>query len=211
MRIRVLRIVGIAGESGSGKSTVAQMIADIYREVGQNTRIVGLADPMKTFCQEIFDWPESALWGPSHLRNVAPEGSSWRRPDGAPLTPRFALQTLGSEWGRNCDSDLWAKVWQRQTLLRLKSNIATIAPDVRFQNEVSVIKATGGLVIRVVRPTQQTYWKRLWREVRRRLGLLHASELGVVGDVVLFNDSTLEDLRVKVRRLVNDRLAWPPV
>lgn len=92
------------------------------------------------------------------------------------LTPRFALQTLGSEWGRNCYGDIWTEYAIRiaKTLLEGTSGEGTsfeytsqkglylvegtwrpagiVVPDVRFRNEVDAIKAAGGVVWKILRP-----------------------------------------------------------
>lgn len=123
-----MNIIGIVGQKNSGKSTVAKMIA----ELTPGTVEVQLAEPLKRFCADVFDWKDDVLNGPSELReredNRYPRGWYCTRchtvgPTSlccAPgclsgalsttpiyLTPRFALQRLGTEWGRACYADVW--------------------------------------------------------------------------------------------------------
>ena len=102
--------------AGAGKDEVAKIFVDHHYIA------VAFADIMKRFCQELFSFTESQLWGPSEQR-VSPDkrypaGGEYTREVAigvkipveylAPcLTPRFALQTLG-DWGRGCQPDIWA-------------------------------------------------------------------------------------------------------
>lgn len=97
------------------------------------------------------------------------------------LTPRLALQLLGSEWGRKCYPSVWAayamRIAQRlqsggyyydapsglrpwavlegSDMAKPKTNVCF--PDMRFRNEMETIKAMGGKVIRVVRNTEKLF------------------------------------------------------
>lgn len=63
-------------------------------------------------------------------------------------TARHAMQTLGTEWGRNCiDNDFWVRTW----LATLPDAKTVIADDVRFANEARAILERGGVMIRVMR------------------------------------------------------------
>lgn len=66
------------------------------------------------------------------------------------LTPRYALQTLGTNWGRDCFPDVWADLGVRRALA---SNAPLVAiTDCRFVNEAKAVRAAGGEVWRIVRP-----------------------------------------------------------
>jgi hypothetical protein len=129
-------IVGIVGRTvgedgsmcslGTGKDTVADALADEHSFVK-----VALADPMKRFCQDVYGFSRDQLWGPSSSRNAPderyPREHTFLGPEEKKgicaccgwayvpdyklqcyLTPRYALQTLGTEWGRDCFNDTWA-------------------------------------------------------------------------------------------------------
>jgi hypothetical protein len=71
-------------------------------------------------------------------------------------TPRWAMQTLGTEWGREyIHQDLWVRAWQH----RCQSHQLVTVDDMRFPNEYKMVKALGGVVIGLVRereiPTTQ--------------------------------------------------------
>lgn len=125
-------IIGISGlyvdnegnkrASGAGKDTVADILF-VRRHVVK----VALADPLKRICQDVYGFTYEQLWGASELRNVPDlryvrikAGSLVRKNNsvdgsgGEPnpptdifLTPRFALQQLGTEWARACYANTW--------------------------------------------------------------------------------------------------------
>lgn len=197
-------IIGISGKAGSGKDAAADVLV---RELGFVR--VSLADPMKRFCMGLWGFSYEQLWGPSSARN-APDPRFPRRAHGhlECLSPRHALQTLGSEWGRACDEGVWiryalgvARALEDGGSLRYDPQFGlmlaerpvqhrgVVIPDVRFQNEMDAIRGAGG---------------RVWR-VRRGSGLegsagLHTSETAQDGiadaefDAVIRNDGDLADL-----------------
>lgn len=69
-------------------------------------------------------------------------------------TPRHAMQTLGTEWGRQClSSDLWVRAWLAQVEQAERVHQRNVvADDVRFPEEAAAIRAAGGVVVRIVRP-----------------------------------------------------------
>lgn len=86
------------------------------------------------------------------------------------LSPRVMLQSLGTEWGRQIQSDLWIRhaVRTSQTLfgggyvydraVGLIESEASDGPpgvvisDVRFSNELDNLKSNGSFLVRIIRP-----------------------------------------------------------
>lgn len=117
-------IIGLSGPAGCGKDTAADFLVKNHGFVK-----VALADPLKRFCMEVFNFTEEQLWGPSEKRNEPdkryPRQHEWVSEGGRVarcsicgadtegedkqcyLTPRHALQQLGTEWGRNCYNNVW--------------------------------------------------------------------------------------------------------
>lgn len=188
---------GNKGSAGSGKSTVTERIVTKYDFVN-----VALADVMKRFLQELFCFTAEQLWGPSDLRNapdkryvqcyaslahMLSKESRLLYPDGLVaqyLSPRHALQTLGTEWARDmCWSDVWVAYAMRVANHVLSGvplydaqkglswpterdisdrdyvpwgsrNKGVIFSDMRFKNEFAYVKEHGGKVVRVRRPVE---------------------------------------------------------
>lgn len=104
-------------------------------------------------------------------------------------TVRYLLQTLGTEWGRNCvDQDVWLTAFRKTAELY----DSVVVDDMRFPNEAELVKKMGGELWKIVRPG-------LVNEFR------HPSEGGLDDykfDQVIRNDDTLENLRKKVYELI---------
>ena len=59
-------------------------------------------------------------------------------------TPRQAMQTLGTEWGRNLIYDgIWLHAWERAFN---KCSTPVVVDDLRFINEAEMIKRLGGKI-----------------------------------------------------------------
>lgn len=110
-------------------------------------------------------------------------------------TARHILQTLGTEWGRNCMSnDIWLDCMMSRVASHLKNGDSMIViDDVRFQNEAELIKKMGGEVWMITRPSAQK-------------NTTHESEGALDGwaffDQVIVNDGTIFDFRAKIDKVV---------
>jgi len=80
-------IIGLLGQAGSGKDTVADFLVRDHSFVK-----VALADPLKRICRDVFDFTDEQLWGPSEKRN-APD-KRYPRPRGY----SFPTSVPGAVW-----------------------------------------------------------------------------------------------------------------
>lgn len=142
-------LIGLAGRSGSGKNTTADIIRKYVNQAGYAVKDLVFAAPLKKICQELFDFSDAQISDP-----VAKERPDARYPrgDGVFLTPRYAMQRLGTEFGRDCYPNIWVDYGMRQAQsLRIELNLNVVFTDVRFINEAKAITAAGGKVWRVRR------------------------------------------------------------
>lgn len=126
-------IIGIAGHRGSGKSAAAAILVQ------------------RGFVRQRFAQPLKDMLKSVGLTDEHVDGSLKEAPcellGGA--TPRHAMQTLGTEWGRELlHPDLWIILWRA----RARTTPFVVVDDVRFPNEVEAIRAEGGTVWRIKRP-----------------------------------------------------------
>jgi len=99
-------------------------------------------------------------------------------------TPRWAMQSLGTQWGRDLlTPELWVNAARHRVKMFQDIGATPVFDDCRFDNEARMIRELGGLVIEITRP-----------------GLIrgtHESERGVSCDLVNFtisNDGSAERL-----------------
>ena len=128
-------IIGLTGAARAGKDTVANAL------VARGWTKCAFADPIYAAVQAMFGWSREYI----EANKESPIGPGGR-------SPRYIMQTLGTEWGRTlvCD-DLWVQLMERRLLNELPYGNVVI-PGVRFVNEAKLIAKLGGYVIRVVRP-----------------------------------------------------------
>ena len=116
--------IGITGEAGSGKNTLADML-----NVNFDTKIVAFADPIKEM-----------------LVALGIEDIDKYKTIPHPVlgkTSRFLMQRLGTEFGRKyLGEDIWIKVLKS----RVKDLKFCIVSDVRYPNEADFIRDNGVLV-----------------------------------------------------------------
>jgi hypothetical protein len=172
--------LGLCGVAGAGKDTVADFLVKNHGFVK-----VAFADPLKRICRDVFAFTDEQLWGSSEFRNQPDK--RYPRAFATPfsqegvgssglveyLTPRYALQQLGTEWGRNCYPNTWAEYalriyrrlqvgdcyYDQKSGLRSISSSAmaypkthVVIPDVRFRSEVDAILRDGGAIWKIERP-----------------------------------------------------------
>jgi ABC-type dipeptide/oligopeptide/nickel transport system ATPase component len=146
---RNTRVIGLCGKAGAGKSTVARAIMAITTTdpatYGKGT-IISFADPMRAMM--------AALFSGSVVQPNDPAFDKERSyPELGGRTYRHAMQTLGTEWGRNCmGPDFWLDLVQRRASAMQAAGVGLIViDDVRFTNEANAIRAGGGMVVQLDR------------------------------------------------------------
>jgi hypothetical protein len=110
-------------------------------------------------------------------------------------TPRYAMQTLGTEWRDMIGQDLWVKIWEHD-VTKLKrfggafdfSN-KIVVDDLRFQHEADAVHRLGGHVVKVFRPGVG-------------FNSNHPSETTKIQeDFIVYNDADLIRLRARAKEL----------
>lgn len=192
------RVIALTGHARAGKNTVADIIADLTVERSKEPFTVcqlSFAGPMKEFAGSLFGFTEEQLYGNDRDK----PDPRWTRPNGEPLTCRYALQTLGTEWGRNCDPNIWAKRLVREALVYQEQGFVVLVTDLRFVNEAALLLEVPGAEV----------WRVRRDSVRPQASDVHASEreiwsaeMDAFVDVDLDNTSTLDYLRAQVMQVL---------
>ena len=163
-----MEIVALVGAAGCGKSTVAEILQ------GMGYHRLKFSQPLKDMLKAIGLTDECTE---GKLKEVPCDLLSGQ-------TPRYAMQTLGTEWARDIMAkDFWLNLWRTQAQKYDK----IVAEDCRFANEADLVKSMGG---------------NLWRI--NRLGYNfsgHSSETEMEDlkcDLVINNHSNEADLKMMV-------------
>ena len=163
------RVIALCGLKGAGKSEVAYALSH-----GLTAARVRFAGPLKDMLRAL------------GLSEHEIEGRLKERPSEklCGQTPRHAMLTLGTEWGRQMIGDnIWVEAWRRVAEQHLACGTDVIVEDLRFPNEYQAIREAGGIVIRVNRPDLA-----IGEHESERHALTFAA------DIIVSNDGELEDL-----------------
>lgn len=166
-------ILGVTGFKRSGKSEIRKYLVRTY-----GFTVIPMAKPLKDMLQVGLGLTDEEVSG--SLKEVPCEALGDQ-------TPRHAMQTLGTEWGRMMIHDkLWVSRWKVNAL---EATSDVVADDVRFQNESDAIRDLGGKILRVTRPGSKA--------------TAHPSEQALEDltvDCSIWNAGTLADLHRSVDR-----------
>lgn len=185
-----MMLIGIAGNKGHGKDTVGRMLAQKY-----DFSPIAFADPIKEAVKVALDMSDTQVYGTQEQKEAVDPRYGF--------SPRHAMQTLGTEWGRDLlREDIWPTVlWAKIESAKARGFDRFCITDVRFPNEADQIRERGGIIIKVVRPGVET-----------DAHSTHASETLVDSlkvDYVIDNSGTLDDLSEAVDVFMTGYLgAW---
>lgn len=169
-------IVGLTGPAGVGKSAVAAEL------VAHGWRRIRFAGPLKAMLGVLLaaqGMPETEI-----ARRLEGDLKEAPEPLLAGATPRWAMQSLGTEWGRSClGAGLWVAAWERAAAAARAQGVPVVADDLRFPNEADAVGRLSGWVVELRRPGFG------WSAV-------HESEAGrVTPDCVIDNTTPAEAAR----------------
>lgn len=173
-------LIGLCGFARSGKSVAASILQERH-----GFSELSFASPIREFIRGLLmvDMPtfETIKDKPHPLLS----GKS----------PRFAMQTLGTEWGRHgISSTLWVDVCIQKARALMDSGTYVVVSDVRFDNEARAIRDAGGIIIRLHRS-----------DIPRILEATHESESGITDtlvDIELHNNQDIQELHHKLQSIL---------
>lgn len=134
-------LIGLAGLKWNGKTTAGR-----YLKEQHGFRHTKFAAPLKDMLRTM--WMYAGYSREEAERRV--EGDLKEAPDAilGGKTPVHAMQTLGTEWGRELiDGKLWTNLWESTARFSLEAGRSVVVDDVRFPNEYASVKNLGGYII----------------------------------------------------------------
>lgn len=186
-----MKIIGLTGNMGCGKTTVCNIITDFSRIPVIKTK----------FAKPLYDMQEM-------LYNSI--SSVYTRPYTF-VKDRKLLQFLGTDWGREVlGPDIWVNLWKNrleEVELSMEemniSNYIVLVDDVRFDNEAVAVTERNGIVLSINRTKEKNV---VGAELTR-----HKSENGIdfkYVDYVVDNNGTIDDLGEAILTLNSKCWLW---
>ena len=137
-----------------------QFVEYAERSLYPYVKLYSFADALKAICIDLFNIPFENVYGTNEQKNKKISHLKWnnmpsrknkdtRRAKIGSMTAREFMQYFGTDVMRK----IWEPIWCQSTVNRIvaeQSQLAIIA-DVRFPNEVDIIKDAGGIVIKLNR------------------------------------------------------------
>lgn len=145
----MIKYIGITGVAGSGKDTVARILEERLGSWAKDgdydwtAEILHLADPLKESVAALLGIPVSVLSDRDVKESIDPlTGLSYRK----------IMQVFGDVIRGNFGPDFFIKSLDvRASELKYAEYI--IVPDVRYPNEADYIRSKGGVLLKVIRPS----------------------------------------------------------
>lgn len=208
----MIKLIGLIGKAGSGKDTAAQVLIEKH-----DFAHCKFAKPLKDIVSRAFGIEDRYLEDPLFKDEKFPE--PWlieeddfeRFTDNLPYnfvssanydvikklmigtsidSVRKLLQFIGTDVVRNhIDPQFWTSMAKSKIEYWKSHHSSVVFTDVRFNNEVDLIKKEGGIIVRV--------------DKQMEIVDNHVSEqLRVKPDYVLRNEGTIEELHKKMEELL---------
>ena len=179
-------LIGITGAKGSGKDT----LADAF--IQKNFRSTKFAGALKDMLRTLYRC--AGVNEVTIERKL--EGDLKEEPCDVLCgkTPRWAMQSLGTEWRNMIHTQLWSQIWESGVEALLLEGAPVVCSDVRFHHEAAAIRDMGGYLIRVDRPGCGE-------------GDQHASEVemgDIQVDVTFSNIGTISQLHTKAEEYLKE-------
>jgi len=178
--MKKFKLIAFFGPKGCGKSTAAKYLTD-----RRSFTCEKFADTLKSMLRNLG-------LGQEHI-----EGQLKDLPCDllCGKTPRYAMQTLGTEWGRNLiGGNFWTGVWTKDVEVLFKRHHDVVNDDLRFPNEAEAIRKLGGILVRIYGRNDRGYDEHESESFYDKLPFDH----------MINNNGTIADLYSAVEELLGD-------
>lgn len=194
-------VIGLIGYAGSGKDTAADAIAFGYNPGGAPYRKIGFADELKAECTTRLRRTILTVAHrlDSHYTRMQDNEVIALLLQLKPDWFRALLQEYGTEVRRADDEDYWVRMVSTRLRLTPIRERNFVISDVRFPNEVRMVRFFEGKIVRISNPRIEGPQHD------------HSSEIGIadiVEDYVLHNDCALHEFQSRAITLLTEIEAW---
>lgn len=200
-------IIALCGFAGSGKNTAGEFLIE------KGFIQTSFAKPLKDVVSIIFDWQRDLLEGEtkeSRLFRETPD-DFWSKKLGYSVTPRYILQTIGTDVFRKYFSDnIWIDCFEKQLEKNLSEGENIVVTDVRFYNEFEFLKKYNTKFIQINSPYSKPTWYDILVNDFQLLKTMniHSSEYEWFNNTnikyFIENDSSVENLYEKINAILEE-------
>lgn len=195
---RVLRLmfetIAIRGRPGSGKDTVAKLLASLFYDRGIWSSTRKFATPIREEVEKLTGVPVDV--------SETTEGKNIEVVyKGEKMTVGRCLQVVGSERKRDSGDPCY---WIKRLFKNFREHEVVIISDVRFPLEQDAVRERKGLIIMINTSRELDPDTMAGRDSK------HESETaldGIPADLTIENNGTIEDLQAKLTELVDSFFA----
>lgn len=198
----MIPVIGICGRRNTGKNVIASILQKNY-----GFTVIAIADPMKIIVNRVFAVPKKYLWDDSNHRTEKPE-------------IRAMLQSLGTDWGRKFDQEIWLKhlfvridAWikkgidpwgildsESRTIIECKG---IVVADIRLNFEVAALKKKLNAVIIGIQRTIPRDTKEDKHETEQDVdNIITSAHI----DYMIENNSTLNAFKKQAKKIIAEIL-----
>lgn len=184
-------LIAFTGLKRSGKDTAAEILLNKCPWLER----VRFADPLKNMLRSLMN----SRGAPHSLIEEYIEGKLKEDPNPylSGATTRWAMQSLGTEWGRVLIHDnFWIHAAEDTVKALTRNHKTAVFTDVRFPNEVDFVRRNNGILIKISRPGYEE-------------PASHESEIyikQIQGNVNIINNGTIEQLEQTLLRELHEWL-----
>lgn len=143
----MLKVVGLSGKIGCGKSTLANMLVEMF-PVGMAVK-TAYGDLLKHEAARAIGFPVEWCYDQTKKANMHVACAHFPGTPRKVMSVRELLQWYGTDYRRKQDPEYWTNAMRKY--LRKMANVTEyiIIDDVRFPNEAELVREFGGLLYRI--------------------------------------------------------------
>lgn len=168
--------IAVSGKAGSGKDTFYAIAKEILEKRGKKQ-----PENLK-FARPLYD-----------ILHFAQEACGFDKEK-----DRKFLQWVGTEWAREKNKDVWVNIMERK-ILTTQNFIIT---DLRFLNELEMCKMNKVITVKIIRKLEFLGLNQANHQSEKDLD--QVGEGKEVWDVIIENNSSLDDFRKKIETFLGD-------
>lgn len=208
-----MRIVALCGPKTCGKDTAGRALFNMNNSTQPATakggsyffRHAQMAEGVKNICKEMFGYSQHQLED-----GVLKETKTEEWPHLEPRWPMMDIANwLRDKYGGDVHVRRWLRVAQEHEAAKLpRTEICHVMTDLRFPEEVEMLKEHGGLILYIHRPEAEAALavaQGRGDAMAKNQSEAHYAMLMEEADHIVHNDSTIDRLHAQVQNLTQQR------